>query len=236
MEEVDMQGSARERGQYLPLPKKAFLAHISTESSTVEGDWTGGNKKPPQPRSIQKSWFTQFPWLIMNEEQTALFCTVCREYPAVGDKRSRLIEGYRGPFKVETLKYHAKSKAHVVCVSALTAKDPIWAAHLQSLRESSADTLANREQLLRADYPTFYPPGPLGDGDGVTELLSSPRAKLEGPSGSGAIPALYGGCMSDLRQKEIGSDTLHPSNSNALREGTPELCSQVTWLPVVVPS
>ncbi|XP_052575872.1 zinc finger protein 862 isoform X1 [Peromyscus californicus insignis] len=227
MEEIDVPGSAREQGPYLPPQKKACLTHFSTENSTIEGDWTGRNSpQDKNPRSVQKSWFTQFPWLIMNEEQTALFCAVCREYPSGRDRRSRLIEGYTGPFKVETLKYHAKSKAHMLCINTLATKDPIWAAHLQSLRESSSDILASPDHLLTADCPTFYPPGPLGDFDGIAKLLSSPRAELEDPPGSGAIPALHLDCMSDFWQKEIGSDILNPSSSNTLCKDTTEFCSQ----------
>ncbi|XP_029334067.1 zinc finger protein 862-like [Mus caroli] len=77
MEEIDTQGSTREKGQYLPPQKESCHAHFSTESSTTGKDWTGRNKKLPNPCSIQKSWFTKFPWLIMNEEQAALFCAVC---------------------------------------------------------------------------------------------------------------------------------------------------------------
>lgn len=171
----------------------------------------------------------------MNEEQTALFCAVCQEYPFVRDKQSRLLEGYTGPFKVETLKYHAKSKAHIFCVSALAARDPIWAAHLQSLRGSSADILASPQHLCSAGYPMFYSPGPLGDCDGIAELLSSPRAGLEDPSGSGVTPALYLDCTAELRQKEVGSNIRHPSNSNALCEDAIEFCSQVMCLSIVVP-
>ncbi|XP_026645189.1 zinc finger protein 862-like [Microtus ochrogaster] len=218
---VDVQDSTREKELYLPPQKKACLAHFSAEE-----DWTGRNKNLPEPRSIQKLWFTQFPWLVMNEEQTVLFCAVCREYSSVRDRRSRLLEGVTGPFKVETLKYHARSKAHLFCVNALAAKDPIWAAHLQSLRESSADIPASPEHLFTAEYPTFYPPGPLGDFDGLAELQSSPGTELEDPPGSGAVPALHLDCMSDLRRKETGSDILSPSNSSTLYKDTIEFCSQ----------
>lgn len=224
---VDVQDSTREKELYLPPQKKACLAHFGAENSSIEEDWTGRNKSLPKPCSIQKLWFTRFPWLVMNEEQTVLFCAVCREYPSVRDRRSRLLEGYTGPFKVETLKYHARSKAHLFCVNALAAKDPIWAAHLQNLRESSADIRASPEYLFTTDYPTFYPPGPLGDFDGLTELQSSPGTELEDPPGSGAVPALHLDCMSDLRQKETGSDILSPSNSSTLYKDTIEFCSQV---------
>ena len=173
-----MQSPSREAGLYLPPQKEACLSHFSSERGSLQGDCAGRSSKPSKPRSIQKSWFAQFPWLVMNEEQTALFCCACREYPSVRDKRSRLIEGYTGPFKVETLKYHSKSKAHVFCVKALAARDPLWAARFQSTQEVSGDVLASQGPFFPADYPIFYPPGPLGACDNVAQLLPSSRAAL----------------------------------------------------------
>uniref|UniRef100_A0A2K6U2R5 Zinc finger protein 862 n=2 Tax=Saimiri boliviensis TaxID=27679 RepID=A0A2K6U2R5_SAIBB len=215
MEEMDVQGPTKESGQCLPPRKKACLSHLNTGSGHIKGDWAGRNRKLLKPRSIQKSWFVQFPWLIANEEQTALFCSACREYPSIRDKRSRLIEGYTGPFKVETLKYHAKSKAHVFCVNALAARDPVWAARFRSIRDPPGDVLASPEQLFTADYPVFYPPGPLGGFDSMAELLPSSRAELEDPGGSGAIPAMYLDCISDLRQKET-TDGIHSSSDMSI--------------------
>ncbi|XP_045421023.1 zinc finger protein 862 isoform X2 [Lemur catta] len=226
LEEMDVQVPARESRRYLPPQKKACLSHCSMDNGNIEGDWTGRSKKLLKPRSIQKSWFTQFPWLIMNEEQTALFCSACREYPSVRDKRSRLIEGYTGPFKVETLKYHAKSKAHLVCVSALAARDPVWAARFQSVRDPPGDGLASPEHLFTADYPVFYAPGSLGDFGSMAELLPTSRAELEDPRGNGTIPALYLDCVSDLRQKEIIDDINSSSNINVLCNDAVESCSQ----------
>uniref|UniRef100_H0WPU2 Zinc finger protein 862 n=2 Tax=Otolemur garnettii TaxID=30611 RepID=H0WPU2_OTOGA len=226
MEEIDVQGPIRESERYTPPDKKACLSHFSTENGTIEGDWTGRSKKLLRPRSIQKSWFAQFPWLIMNEEQTTLFCCACREYPSLRDRRSRLIEGYTGPFKVETLKYHAKSKAHMFCVNALASRDPIWAARFRSIRDSSGDVLASPEHLFTADYPLFYPPGSLGDLSSMAELLPSPRAELEDPGGNRTNPALYLDCISDLRQKEITDDSNISSNINILCNGAIESYSQ----------
>ncbi|XP_077005438.1 zinc finger protein 862 isoform X4 [Tamandua tetradactyla] len=226
MEDTDLQGSARETGLYLPPQKKACLSHFGTESRNIEENCTEKSRKPLKPRSIQKSWFAQFPWLITNEEQTALFCSACREYPSVRDKRSRLIEGYTGPFKVETLKYHAKSKAHMFCVNALATRDPIWATRFQSIRGTSRDVLTSPEHLFNADYPILYPPGHLGDCDNTAELSSSFRAELEDPGGNGAISALYLDCISDLRGKEITDDIHNSSDINILFNDLPESCSQ----------
>uniref|UniRef100_A0A673UG36 Zinc finger protein 862 n=1 Tax=Suricata suricatta TaxID=37032 RepID=A0A673UG36_SURSU len=216
VEEVDGQSPATEAGLYLPPQKKACLSHFGTERGNTEGDCAGKSKKPLKPRSIQKAWFTQFPWLVMNKEQTALFCSACREYPSVRDKRSRLVEGYTGPFKVETLKYHAKSKAHLFCVSALAARDPIWAARFRSIRDESGDVLASPEHLFTADYPILYPPGPLGAYENMAQLLPSSRPELEDPGGDGTIPALYLDSISELRQKEIADGVHSASRVNIL--------------------
>ncbi|XP_074171275.1 zinc finger protein 862 isoform X1 [Rhinolophus sinicus] len=220
IEEMDVHSPARETGPYLPPQKKACLPHLGTESGTTDEDCTGKSKKPLKPRSIQRSWFAQFPWLVTNEEQTALFCSACREYPSVKDRRSRLIEGYTGPFKVETLKYHAKSKAHLFCIDALAARDPVWAARFQSVRDASP------EHLFPADYPILYPPGPLGTYDNMARLLPRSRAEPEDPGENGAIPALYLDCISDLRHKETTDDVHISSNANALWSDSAESCSQ----------
>ncbi|XP_003469797.2 zinc finger protein 862 isoform X1 [Cavia porcellus] len=223
MKEMDVQSPGWDSEPYLPPPKKACLAHRSPEGGTVKEDWTGRSKKP---RSIQKSWFAQFPWLIMNKEQTALFCSACRAYPSVRDKRSRLIEGYTGPFKVETLKYHAKSKAHMFCVNALAARDPIWAARFQSIRDGPAGVLASTEHLFPENYPMFYLPEPLGDFDKMTKLLPSSRTEPEDPGPSTAIPTVHLDCIADLRQKEISSDTHNSANVDILCNDSIEFCRQ----------
>ena len=85
MEEMDMQRPSREAGLYLPPQKEACLSYFSSERGSLQGDYAGRGSKPSKPRSIQKSWFAQFPWLVMNEEQTALFCSACRlrDFPDV---------------------------------------------------------------------------------------------------------------------------------------------------------
>ncbi|ELK35181.1 Zinc finger protein 862 [Myotis davidii] len=219
MEEVDVHGPAREAGPDLPPQTKACLSHFRAESGTIRESCAGKCKKPLKPRSIQKSWFAQFPWLVMNEEKTALFCSACREHPSAKDRRSRLIEGYTGPFKVETLKYHAKSNAHLFCISALATQDPIWAARFRNIRDASPD------------YPILQPPAPLGAYGGTAQLLPSSRAEREEPVGNGALPALYVECISHVRHKDTASDVSSSSNTNIVRNDSAESCGQE--LPLV---
>uniref|UniRef100_G3VZ04 Zinc finger protein 862 n=1 Tax=Sarcophilus harrisii TaxID=9305 RepID=G3VZ04_SARHA len=227
MGEVDIQGPTGEIGLHLPPRKKACVSHFSHPGcDSVEDDSIGKAKKILRPRSIQKSWFRQFPWLIMNEEQTALFCSVCREYPSVRDKRSRLIEGYTGPFKVETLKYHAKSKAHKFCVNALATRDPVWAARFDSIRETSEDVLTSAEHLFNADYPVLYPPGSLGDYDGLDELFPNSRSELGDATENGTASALYLDCISDVRQNDAINDICTSSNINNLFDDSTEFFCQ----------
>ncbi|XP_016050983.1 PREDICTED: LOW QUALITY PROTEIN: zinc finger protein 862 [Miniopterus natalensis] len=217
---MDVHGRAREARLSLPPQKEACVSLFSAESGSVKEDCAGKSQKPLKPRSIQKSWFAQFPWLVMNAEHTALFCSACREYPSIRDRRSRLIEGYTGPFKVETLKYHAKSKAHLLCVDALAARDPIWAAHFRGIRGAS------REHLFPAEYPVLHPPGALGACGDVAQLLPSPRAEPEGPGGSGVLPALYPDCISRLSPKETAGDVHSSSDANTVCDDPAEPCSQ----------
>ncbi|XP_043824802.1 zinc finger protein 862 isoform X1 [Dromiciops gliroides] len=232
MGEIDIQGATGEVELYLPPRKKACVSHFSQSGcDSIEDDSIGKAKKILRPRSIQKTWFQQFPWLITNEEQTALFCSACREYPSVRDKRSRLIEGYTGPFKVETLKYHAKSKAHKFCVNALAARDPIWAARFESIRETPEDVLTSAEHLFNADYPVLYPPGSLGDYDSLVELLPNSRPELGEATENGTAPALYLDCISDARQKDAVSDICTSSSINVLFDDSTEFFCQE--MPVV---
>uniref|UniRef100_A0A5F8G2L7 Zinc finger protein 862 n=1 Tax=Monodelphis domestica TaxID=13616 RepID=A0A5F8G2L7_MONDO len=219
MGEIDIQGPTREVGLYLPSQKKTHLSHAV--SDCVEDDSTGKVRKILRPRSIQKSWFQQFPWLITNEEQTALFCSACREYPSVRDKRSRLIEGYTGPFKVETLKYHAKSKAHKFCINALAARDPVWATRFESIRETSEDLLTSAEHLFNTDYPMLYPPGSLGDYDSLVELLPDSGSELGNSTDNGTASALYLDCVSDVRQ-DIINDICTSSSMNVIFDDSTE--------------
>ena len=52
-----------------------------------------------------------------------MFCKVCRQFPEQSDKESSLMKGVTKNFKKETLKFHAKSVKHMLCVDRKKALD-----------------------------------------------------------------------------------------------------------------
>ena len=68
---------------------------------------------------IQKfhpTWRKEFPWVKIDAEKNEMFCIVCRRYPTVADKASRLYVGINGSsatdFHRDSLVSHEKSHSH----------------------------------------------------------------------------------------------------------------------------
>lgn len=148
--------------------------------SMCEGDVDGPRnvKSTYRPRSIQRSWFEQFPWLVMDSKETKLFCSVCIERPTLHDKLSHLVQGYTGPFKVETLKYHEVSKAHKLCVNTVEVRDDSPQPTLTP--EISSDLMANMEHFFSAAYSIAYHSRPLNDFQKVLQQLQNTGTTLLG--------------------------------------------------------
>lgn len=144
----------------------------------VDTDGPRQSKRTYRPRSIQRSWFGQFPWLVIDSEETKLFRSACKERPSLHDKSSRLVRGYTGPFKVETLKYHEVSKAHKLCVNTAEATEDAPQAALAP--EISSDPMANMEHFFNAAYSIAYHSRPLNDFEKILQLLRSTGTVLLG--------------------------------------------------------
>lgn len=199
MEEMDVLGLVREVGLYLLFQKRVCFFYFIVENGNIEVGCVGKSKKFLKFRFIQKLWFVQFSWLVVNEEQTVFFCFVCREYLFVRDKRLRLIEGYIGSFKVEIFKYYVKSKVYMFCVNVLVVRDFIWVVRFQSIRNVFGDVLVSSEYFFIADYFMLYSLGFLGVYDNVVQFLFNLRVELEDFGGNGVIFVLYLDCIFDLR-------------------------------------
>ena len=71
-------------------------------------------------RKFQPTWKKEFPWVKIDAEKNEMFCIiVCRRYPAVADKASRLYVGINGLsatyFPRDSLVSHEKSHSHYFC-------------------------------------------------------------------------------------------------------------------------
>ncbi|XP_051058935.1 zinc finger protein 862 [Phodopus roborovskii] len=161
-------------------------------------------KKTYRPRSIQRSWFGQFPWLVMDSKETKLFCSVCRERPTLHDKSSRLVQGYTGPFKVETLKYHEVSKAHKLCVNTVEIRDNSPQPTLTP--EISSDLMANMEPFFNAAYSIAYHSRPLNDFEKLLQLLQNTGTTLLGKYRNRTACTQFIKYISETLKKEILRD------------------------------
>jgi hypothetical protein len=78
-----------------PLEKRVLLCH---------------QVKNHARHAFPDKWLKEF-----KEEEEVAFFYVCKRYPGTADSNSRLLQGFRGPFKVETFKFHEASNSHKKC-------------------------------------------------------------------------------------------------------------------------
>lgn len=176
--EADTQALAVESSFLLAPSVVTCTSHCDSSLCEVEVDGPRKIKRTYRPHSIQKSWFRQFPWLVIDPEETKLFCSACKERPSLHDKSSRLVRGYTGPFKVETLKYHEVSRAYKLCVNTVEIKEDIPQAAL--IPEISCDLMANMEHFFNATYSIAYHSRPLNDFEKILQLLQSTGTMILG--------------------------------------------------------
>ncbi|XP_028640597.1 zinc finger protein 862-like [Grammomys surdaster] len=174
--------------------------------SVCEGDVDGPKnvKSTYRPRSIQRSWFEQFPWLAMDSKETKLFCSVCTERPTLHDKSSRLVQGYTGPFKVETLKYHEVSKAHKLCINTVEIRGDSPQPTLTP--EISSDLMASMEHFFNAAYSIAYHSRPLNDFEKVLRQLQNSGTTLLGKYRNRTACTQFIKYISETLKKEILRD------------------------------
>ncbi|XP_054833675.1 zinc finger protein 862 [Eublepharis macularius] len=185
-------------------PTEAWPPKIYQGSCRREQNTVGIARKTLGPRSIQKSWFSQFPWLEADKGQTTLYCVICREKPPAHGPVSKLVTGYTRPFKVETLKHHDKSNAHNLCVRALTAKeDPNGVPVAVRMTKMSSYVLKNMEHLFSAAYDIAYHSKPLNDFEKALDLLQVMGAPIIPRYRNRVACTLFIKCIADTLGKEI---------------------------------
>ncbi|XP_061475312.1 zinc finger protein 862-like isoform X2 [Rhineura floridana] len=192
-------------------PMEAWPQNLYQDSCGRELGARGTVRKTFGPRSIQKLWFSQFPWLEADKGQTTLYCIVCKEKPPTHGPVSKLVTGYTGPFKVETLKHHDKSNAHNLCIRALTAKeDPDSTPAAERMTKMSSYVLKNMEHLFSAAYDIAYHSKPLNDYEKALDLLQVMGAPIIPRYRNRVACTLFIKCIADTLRKEILSD-IHQS-------------------------
>ncbi|XP_040858206.1 zinc finger protein 862 [Ochotona curzoniae] len=203
--EVDMETSAVEPAS-LPAPSAETSPSYDCSSSLCEvgTEGPGKVKRTYRPRSIQRSWFGQFPWLVIDPKEPKLFCSVCKERPTLHDKSSRLVRGYTGPFKVETLKYHEVSKAHKLCVNTVEIRDD--APQPTLVPEISNDLMANMEHFFHAAYSIAYHSRPLNDFEKILQLLQNTGTVILGKYRNRTACTQFIKYISETLKKEILHD------------------------------
>lgn len=181
-------------------------------------------KRTYRPRSIQRSWFGQFPWLVIDPGETKLFCSACKERPSLHDKSSRLVRGYTGPFKVETLKYHEVSKAHKLCVNTVEIKEDAPQAAL--LPDISSDLMANMEHFFNAAYSIAYHSRPLNDFEKILQLLQSTGTVILGKYRNRTACTQFIKYISETLKKEILEDVRDSPCVSLLLDGSTDASDQ----------
>ncbi|XP_045421024.1 zinc finger protein 862 isoform X3 [Lemur catta] len=202
--EVDTQALAVDSA-LLPAPSvETCASYCGSSICEVEVDGPRKIKRTYRPRSIQRSWFGQFPWLVIDPKETKLFCSACKERPNLHDKSSRLVRGYTGPFKVETLKYHEVSKAHRLCVNTVEIKEDNPQTAL--IPEISSDLMANMEHFFNAAYSIAYHSRPLNDFEKILQLLQSTGTVILGKYRNRTACTQFIKYISETLKKQILDD------------------------------
>ena len=125
------------------------------ESSTDQNPSSEKAKKNERRiRKFQPAWKKEFPWVEYNEEKIEMFCVVCRKYPTVADKGSRLYTGINGSsntgFRRDSLSSHDKSQSHYFCFQrAKNEERPEQAPLEQISRKMDKESKGNRIQMIQ---------------------------------------------------------------------------------------
>jgi hypothetical protein len=89
----------------------SMLAENSSSSCTSV---TAGRRK------FKDNWCKELMWLSFDQNTGVANCKVCASFPRISDQNSKIVKGFPGPLKLETLKNHKSFQLHN-CVRANNA-------------------------------------------------------------------------------------------------------------------
>ena len=111
--------------------------------------------KSKRDRKYQTSLERDFPWLVHDEEKNTMKCKICCSFPEIADKSSSLFIG-NGAFKRTTIQAHAKSKTHLKCFEANSARENPCAAPMRMFSATKYECTSQRKTAKAFQQCLFY--------------------------------------------------------------------------------
>ena len=112
-------------------PPKKVAKSESSEKASVSAQSAVHEKKDSdrkknyeekRVRGYLPQWETEFPWLVHDENESKMYCRVCRRFPELHDRQSQLVAG-TSTYRKRTLQTHSISTHHVRCMKEESRKD-----------------------------------------------------------------------------------------------------------------
>ncbi|XP_046542299.1 zinc finger protein 862-like [Haliotis rubra] len=126
------------------------------KSDDITGSISSKNKKydtEKRQRKFISSWKTLYPWVVHDEEQNVMRCEICVKFPDICAKNRKhaFVDGCNN-FRLDYLKSHDTSDAHLECVSyhkaALKSQGNVDCS--SSIPTSISETAAKIKPIVKA--------------------------------------------------------------------------------------
>ena len=118
--------------------------------------WTlNKSTKKNRKRVFVDAWKSEFQWVRCVNQ--VMFCSLCRELPALSDTTCTFVKGIQGDKRHETLVFHATSTAHLKYVKRKQLEtDGPGAGRWKNMSANSWPTCPKRKKRLSAKFNTAF--------------------------------------------------------------------------------
>lgn len=138
---------------------------VSSAGSAVESQKSG-------KRKFLLKWKEEFKWLEYNVETGVARCSVCPQFEGLCDSSSRVVNGFKEPFRHETFKFHNISAPHMRCMEALDVQEhPENSSMAKCLKRMDEKMFFHLEVLFNISYYIAKNNKPFTDIRGLAELV-----------------------------------------------------------------
>ncbi|XP_078238927.1 zinc finger protein 862-like [Pogona vitticeps] len=148
---------------------------VSSAGSVVES-------QKSRKRKFLFKWKEEFKWLEYNVESGVARCSVCPQFKRLCDSSSRVVNGFKEPFRHETFKFHNLSAPHRRCMEALDGqKQPDNSSVAKCLKTMDEKMFFHLEVLFNISFYIAKNNKPFTDLRGLAELAGKLNVEvLEG--------------------------------------------------------